>query len=245
MPSRLFICKEELMVVVTKSVISIVLSILLVVGCMPIMAFALPAGATYEETENIEEDSNNRTQSNDNDVSSLDVETNSSASSGGNELGNVDVRSSEDQDQQAAEVTDPSEENSWRFNNGDLLTSQEGANPELLSLNDAVSPMAAVTHPTGGYSVFNWFDTFSRGHCSGVGAYKGIDVSVHQGSIDWQEVKNSGVDFAIIRCGYVGKTTGNGFIDDRWFENVRGCLDNGIPFGVYIFLCNNYITCIK
>lgn len=223
------------MVAVTKSVISIVLSILLVVGCMPIIAFALPAGATYEETENIEEDSNNRTQSNDNDVSSLDVETNSSVSSGGNELGNVDVRSSEDQDQQAVEVTDPSEENSWRFNNGDLLTSQEGANPELLSLNDAVSPMAAVTHPTGGYSVFNWFDTFSRGHCSGVGAYKGIDVSVHQGSIDWQEVKSSGVDFAIIRCGYVGKTTGNGFIDDRWFENVRGCLDNGIPFGVYIY----------
>ena len=31
---------------------------------------------------------------------------------------------------------------------------------------------------------------------------KGIDVSRHQGEIDWQKVKNSGVEFAILRAGY-------------------------------------------
>lgn len=34
---------------------------------------------------------------------------------------------------------------------------------------------------------------------------KGIDVSKHNGVIDWAKVKTSGVDFAIIRAGY-GKT---------------------------------------
>ena len=31
---------------------------------------------------------------------------------------------------------------------------------------------------------------------------KGIDVSVHNGIIDWQKVKESGIDFAIIRAGF-------------------------------------------
>ena len=33
-------------------------------------------------------------------------------------------------------------------------------------------------------------------------AYKGIDVSTHQGTINWQKVKASGIDFVILRMGY-------------------------------------------
>ena len=58
----------------------------------------------------------------------------------------------------------------------------------------------------------------------------GIDVSAHQASIDWAKVKQSGIDYAILRCGYA-----RGVKDDRFAENVKGCMDNDIPFGVYLY----------
>ncbi len=63
----------------------------------------------------------------------------------------------------------------------------------------------------------------------------GIDVSVHQGAIDWQKVKASGIDFAIIRVGYRGYTAGGVYPDDRFESNIRGALDAGIPVGVYFY----------
>ena len=61
----------------------------------------------------------------------------------------------------------------------------------------------------------------------------GIDVSSHQGKINWAEVKNSGVDFAIIRCGY-GQN--NPSQDDMFFaRNVSECERLGIPYGVYLY----------
>ena len=61
---------------------------------------------------------------------------------------------------------------------------------------------------------------------------KGIDVSSWQGAIDWKTVKNN-VDFAIIRLGYGDDVESQ---DDKQFlNNVKGCIDNGIPFGVYLY----------
>ncbi len=63
--------------------------------------------------------------------------------------------------------------------------------------------------------------------------YKGIDVSVHQKEIDWQKVKNSGVSFAILRCGYGSDLTAQD--DKRWAYNVAQCEKYGIPYGVYLY----------
>ena len=61
----------------------------------------------------------------------------------------------------------------------------------------------------------------------------GIDVSEHNGQINWEQVKNSGIDFAIIRCGYGMDQTDQ---DDKyWLRNVSECERLGIPFGVYIY----------
>ena len=59
----------------------------------------------------------------------------------------------------------------------------------------------------------------------------GIDVSKHQGAIDWKAVTNSSaVDFVIIRAGY-GKSASQ---KDTMFEkNYAGCKENGIPVGAY------------
>ena len=59
---------------------------------------------------------------------------------------------------------------------------------------------------------------------------KGIDVSKHQGNVNWSHVTADGVKFAIIRAGY-GKEA---YQKDIQFENnYAGCKSNGIPVGVY------------
>ena len=62
---------------------------------------------------------------------------------------------------------------------------------------------------------------------------KGIDVSYHNGTIDWKKVKQSEVEYAIIRCGY--GTDDKSQDDKKWEDNVKGCTDNNIPYGVYLY----------
>lgn len=58
-----------------------------------------------------------------------------------------------------------------------------------------------------------------------------IDVSVHQGEIDWKKVKASGVRGAVIRAGY-----GKGNIDQKFTANIEGAINAEIEFiGVYWF----------
>ncbi len=63
----------------------------------------------------------------------------------------------------------------------------------------------------------------------------GIDVSKHNGSIDWNAVKNSGVSFVIIRCGYRGSATGALIADPRFEANIQGATAAGLKVGLYIF----------
>lgn len=58
-----------------------------------------------------------------------------------------------------------------------------------------------------------------------------IDVSAWQGNINWQAVKNSGVEGAIIRIGYGWD---NGF-DKQALRNISECRRLGIPFGIYLY----------
>lgn len=63
----------------------------------------------------------------------------------------------------------------------------------------------------------------------------GIDVSKWQGEIDWNMVRDAGVEYAIIRCGYRGSVTGS-LVEDPYFErNMRGALAAGVKVGVYFF----------
>lgn len=66
-------------------------------------------------------------------------------------------------------------------------------------------------------------------------SYKGIDVSKHQGEIDWEKVAQDGVKFAFIRVGNRGYGTG-AIVEDAYFEaNIKGAISNGIQVGVYFF----------
>jgi len=66
-------------------------------------------------------------------------------------------------------------------------------------------------------------------------AKAGIDVSKWNGEIDWDKVKNSGVEFAIIRAGYRGSVTGSLVEDPRFEANIKGAIASGVQVGVYFF----------
>ncbi len=63
----------------------------------------------------------------------------------------------------------------------------------------------------------------------------GVDVSEHQGTIDWQAVKNAGMDFVILRVGYRGMTEGLLNVDATFEQNYQGAVDAGLKVGVYFF----------
>lgn len=89
------------------------------------------------------------------------------------------------------------------------------------------------THITGdGRTIYSyllcWFE--DKEDDKPVNYRKGIDVSKHQGTIDWEKVKASGVEFAMLRAGY-----GQNNIDEQFERNADECTRLGIPFGVYWF----------
>lgn len=58
----------------------------------------------------------------------------------------------------------------------------------------------------------------------------GIDVSEHNGALDWAAIKKAGIGFAIIRTGY-----GVSHTDKYFIHNIEGAIAQGIPVGVYHF----------
>ena len=61
---------------------------------------------------------------------------------------------------------------------------------------------------------------------------KGIDVSKHNGKIDFKKVKDSGIQFVIIRIGYGGSVPVK---DERFEENYKNAKANGLKIGTYLY----------
>lgn len=95
----------------------------------------------------------------------------------------------------------------------------------------APSPVAANGYRGEAYALDD------RGYLSySAGPFtRGVDVSAHQKEVDWRRVAATGMDFAMVRAGYRGYTSG-GIVKDAWFDaNMRGALANGLQVGVYFF----------
>lgn len=104
-----------------------------------------------------------------------------------------------------------------------LIFTEEDINPELedLEVNGALDD---ADH-----------SEITKMQESNPNAKLGIDVSKWNKEIDWDKVKNAGVEYAIIRVGYRGATTG-ALVEDPYFEkNIKGAVRAGIPVGVYFF----------
>ncbi len=72
--------------------------------------------------------------------------------------------------------------------------------------------------------------------CTAQESYPGIDVSAFQGDIDWQQVKDSGIRFAIIRLGYRGYGKAGKLVEDEFAKkNLKEATEVGMPIGAYFF----------
>lgn len=63
----------------------------------------------------------------------------------------------------------------------------------------------------------------------------GIDVSYHQGKINWEAVAADGIDFVIVRAGYRGYETGRINKDERVDEYITGAMAAGLDVGAYFY----------
>lgn len=70
---------------------------------------------------------------------------------------------------------------------------------------------------------------------AGGNAKFGIDISQHQGDINYQKVKDAGVEFAYIRVGRGGGIGNDPVLDKKFVDNINGFQKVGIPVGVYFF----------
>lgn len=66
-------------------------------------------------------------------------------------------------------------------------------------------------------------------------ASRGVDVSSYQGDIDWQQVYDSGVRFAIVRTGGMYYGSGELYTDDNFIKNIEGAKAAGLRVGAYFF----------
>lgn len=118
-------------------------------------------------------------------------------------------------------------ENSWRYLNGENIIGNDS--------NSIPSPLSVYTPWTltdNGY-------INNRGETISGAVNKGINVSEHNGEIDWASAKADGIDFAIIRCGYGSDYTDQD--DDSWEYNISECERLDIPYGVYLYSYANNI----
>ncbi len=118
-----------------------------------------------------------------------------------------------DNNTSSSEETSVSKENSWRYENGELRSDIEETNAE----DEDIDAQSIHAIPSNAIS-------------------QGIDVSGYQKDIDWQVVKNAGIDFAIIKIGNLDKSESDGwYTDSRFQRNVSECERLGIPYGVYVY----------
>jgi GH25 family lysozyme M1 (1,4-beta-N-acetylmuramidase) len=82
-------------------------------------------------------------------------------------------------------------------------------------------------------SDFEYEDGFLT--CAASGARLGMDVSEHQQNVDWQQVKEAGIEFVMIRAGYRGYTEGKLFRDSLFLRHIADAREAGLDIGVYFF----------
>ena len=71
--------------------------------------------------------------------------------------------------------------------------------------------------------------------CTAVPTRRGVDVSQYQQEVNWQEVCEAGFDFAFIRIGYRGNTSGELYADELARQHLAGAKAAGLDVGVYFY----------
>ncbi len=127
-------------------------------------------------------------------------------------------------------ILDPSVEYERRVSGEMILLNDPDYGPIWVPVLDSV--------PKNTYITENFIKDENSGYMSYTGpeeSVKGIDVSVYQGDIDWEQVRSAGFEFVMMRVGNRGYVTGNISEDQNFRKNIEGALDAGLKVGVYFF----------
>ncbi len=195
-----------------KVITSLTLSVVLVAGICPLQAFAEGASGEGGGSEDVDAGA----------PTAVDLDTAALAAAEGDDLVPPE-----------AEAADAA--NSWRYVDGQPIDSADvstDAVEEGSQADDAdeygIMPLAEAwgRNSDGTYSS-------SNGSIINGAIAKGVDVSEHNGRIDWEAMRADGIDFAILRCGYGMDYTSQD--DDYWEYNVSECERLDIPYGVYLY----------
>lgn len=107
---------------------------------------------------------------------------------------------------------------------------------QLVYRGNTLSILPTVDVNTYDTSCFTYYgSSLCRYTGAGYTSMVGVDVSKYQGTIDWDKVAASEVEFAIIRVGYRGYTAGSVNLDSQFYTNIEGALAAGLKVGVYFF----------
>lgn len=93
-------------------------------------------------------------------------------------------------------------------------------------------PWACIIHYNGKLDTANTTKTAAAKTANTSKTWKLVDVSKHNGTIDWAKVKKAGYH-AILRCGYGDNITSQD--DAQFLRNAKECERLGIPYGVYLY----------
>lgn len=110
---------------------------------------------------------------------------------------------------------------SWRYQDGEVRSEEELAQTE-----DGFGPAPQTGMRRAARSI-------AASKSEADAEAKGVDVSCWNKTIDWAKVKNSGIRFAILRCGYGQDQTNQD--DSTFLYNAKECERLGIPYGVYLY----------
>lgn len=114
---------------------------------------------------------------------------------------------------------------------GEDSSGNKSSNSFKLTVRERPKKTTTTPSTNTDYTDFNKVKEMHQGD----NVHFGIDVSHWQGDIDFQKVKDAGVEFAYIRAGR-GNGIGKEYVEDDKFErNIKGFNDVGIPVGVYFY----------
>ena len=82
---------------------------------------------------------------------------------------------------------------------------------------------------------WEWDGSFISYQEEGFTSTVGVDVSKWNGEIDWDSLREQGIEFAVIRVGFRGYETGDLVLDDRFYEYMDGASAAGLQIGVYFY----------
>lgn len=135
-----------------------------------------------------------------------------------------------DEDEPEESFEEPSEEEEADENAGKTLIERADGTTEWVPVSKY---MPQNVYDRAGFAMLDGrMYYYEEGACI---SFTGVEISKSQGYVDYNEVKRDGVDYAIIRLGQRGYTTGQLTLDDYYADNMKRATDAGLDVGVSFY----------